>query len=251
MTPASGSAPEGVDRLRELKHRAGIFLDFDGTLSEIVARPEQARPVPEALVVLLRLTASYRLVAVVSGRPSAEVRARLDLPGIEVFGLYGFEAQEEAPAVRVALLPVEEAATTVPGAWVEDKGASVAVHYRAAPDPVTAERELRARLDPLAAAHGLRLVPGKMVLELAPLDTPGKGGVVLREARARALAGCLYAGDDLADVEAFAALDELRGMGVQTVKVAVRSAEAPQSLVEAADVVVDGPSGLVQLLARL
>ena len=251
MTRAHGSDPSVVDRLRELNRRAGIFLDFDGTLSEIVALPEQARPVPEARALLLRLNATYRVVAVISGRPGQEVRSRLDLPGIEVFGLYGLESREEEPAVRVVRSPVQSAAAAVPGAWVEDKGVTVAVHFRAAPDPLAAERELRIRLEPLAAAHGLRLVPGKMVMELAPLDIPGKGSVVLREARNQKLAACLYAGDDVADVEAFAALDELRNEGVHTVKVAVRSEEAPHSLVEAADVVVEGPSGLMELLAGL
>jgi trehalose 6-phosphate phosphatase len=90
-----------------------------------------------------------------------------------------------------------------------------------------------------------------MVLELAPADTPGKGSVILREARARNLAGCLFAGDDRADLAAFAALDELEADGTVTVKVAVKSEETPQELIDEADIVVERPSGLLELLARL
>jgi trehalose-6-phosphatase len=89
------------------------------------------------------------------------------------------------------------------------------------------------------------------VVELAPADTPGKGTVILREARARGLAGCLFAGDDQADLAGFHALDQLRADGLAVVKVAVRSEETPADLVEAADVVVERPDGLLELLGRL
>jgi trehalose 6-phosphate phosphatase len=90
-----------------------------------------------------------------------------------------------------------------------------------------------------------------MVLELAPAATPGKGAVILLEARARGLSGCFFAGDDRADLAAFTALDELRADGTVTVKVAVRSEETPHDLIDEADIVVERPSGLLDLLAQL
>jgi trehalose 6-phosphate phosphatase len=230
----------------------GIFLDFDGTLSEIVARPDQARPIPGARPILAELPSRHDLVAVVSGRRTDEVRALIEAPGLEVFGQYGIEesAGEGVQSPEV-LSRVNEAAGEVPGVWVEDKGASLAVHYRAAADPVAAEGRLRPVLQAIAYARGLTILPGKMVLELAPADTPGKGSVILREARARNLAGCLFAGDDRADLAAFAALDELEADGTVTVKVAVQSEETPQELIDDADIVVARPTGLLELLARL
>jgi trehalose 6-phosphate phosphatase len=139
----------------------------------------------------------------------------------------------------------------VEGAWVEDKGASLAVHYRQSPDPERAERVLRVSVADLAGRHDLSVLPGRMVLELAPTSTPGKGAVILREARTRELTACLYAGDDVADLEAFAALDALREQGVASLKVAVRSDEAPGILLGTADLVVDGPRGLLALLHTL
>ena len=233
-------------------HPRGIFLDFDGTLSEIVSRPELARHIAGAHTLLTELAKRNELVAVVSGRPTAGLHALLDSAGIEVFGQYGIES-DHAGALGTEQLRevVRRAAEEVEGAWVEDKGASLAVHYRAAADPVGAEARLRRSLERVGEEHGLILLPGKMVLELAPGNTPGKGAVVLRVARARGLTGCLFAGDDQADIAAFRALDELEAEGVVTVKVAVRSEETPAELLESADLIVERPSGLLAMLTRL
>jgi trehalose 6-phosphate phosphatase len=247
--PGEGPAAGWIERFRERSSHSALFLDFDGTLSDIVARPELATPVPGAARVLGGLARGYALVAVVSGRPTEEVRRLVGVPGVSVVGLYGLEGA--APVDEVVRRDVEAVAGSVPGAWVEDKVASVAVHVRAAADPAAAEAELEPRLGALADAAGLVLIRGKMVLELAPPGTPGKGSVVRREARRARIERCLFAGDDVADLDGFDAMDDLRGEGKETVKVAVRTAEAPPRLVEAADVVVDGPSGLVELLTRL
>jgi trehalose 6-phosphate phosphatase len=231
---------------------AGLFVDFDGTLSDIAPRPDLAQPVAGALGVLSELTRSFALVAVVSGRPPDQIRSLLPVEGLAVFGQYGLEGpSEDAAAVEAARPAVVDVAAKVSGAWVEDKGVSLAVHYRAAPDPAEARRLLSDPLGRVALRHGLFLLPGKMVIELAPSDTPGKGSVILREVRSRRLSGCLYAGDDQADLGAFAALDELRARGLVALKVAVRSSETPTALTEDADVVAPSPAGLVELLRRL
>ncbi len=228
-----------------------MFLDFDGTLSDIVSRPELAKPVAGTSIVLSRLTGRFALVALVSGRPTDEVRRLVPVPGIEVFGVYGLPEGTPGTFVDGALDEMERAARRVPGAWVENKRVSAAVHYRAANDPEAAGRELLEALLPLAERLGLTLMRGKMVIELVPADTPGKGSVILAERTARDLEACLYAGDDFADLHAFAALDELRKEGLPTVKVAVRSSGTPEELVSRADIVVVRPAGLVELLSDL
>ena len=201
---------------------------------------------------LARLAGQYAIVAIVSGRPAQEVRSLLGVPEVEVFGLYGLtEGQADPGTIEVARSAAQAAANEVEGAWVEDKGRSLAVHYRAAPDPRAAEVILSQRLSEAAGRFGLALLPGKMVLELAPQDIPGKGGVVMRECRSRRLEACLYAGDDRADQNAFAALEGLRNEGLFAVKIAVRAEETPKELIEAADLVVDRPAGLVRFLQAL
>jgi len=200
--------------------------------------------------VLRDLAGRYRLVAIVTGRRSEEAGALLDAPGISILGLYGSE--DAAPDLVAAAVPlVRTAAEVVPEAWVEDKGASIAVHYRQAPEPHTARLELVLALQPVASQNALELVEGKMVLELVPRGRPMKGAAVERLAGEHALEAIVFAGDDLADLDAFEALDRLARRGVAAVRVAVRGDETPSALLEAADVTVEGPSGLVELLRSL
>ena len=238
--------------LRDDPPTSGIFLNFDGTLADIVGRPEDAAPLPDVPPLLRRLSDRYGAVAVISGRSAAEVRARINTPGIEIFGQYGLQlGAGVGSAVAAVRDRVRLIASLEPGAWMEDKGDSLAVHYRATPDTDAAAERLAPPMRELAEQFGLALLPGKMVLELAPAETPGKGVVILREARRRGLRACMYAGDDVADLVAFAALDELRRSDVRTVKVAVASEESPPELLEAADVVVERPAGLVPILSEL
>jgi trehalose 6-phosphate phosphatase len=251
-----------VGRLDELSARAersGVFLDFDGSLSEIARTPEVAVAARGAAELLVRLAQRYQVVAVVSGRRVDEVRDKLGNPsGVRLFGLYGAEGGDLADrtaieagrrAVEEILPHVLEVAAGVEGSLVEPKGSNLAVHYRLAPNPEAAHAALLAALAPLAHAVGLRVVEGKRVLELVPPGAPTKGDLVLREARD--LQGVLYAGDDLADIDAFAAVDALTAAGAVGVKVAVRSAETPAELLRAADLVAEGPSGVVELLRGL
>ena len=217
-----------------------------------MARPELARPVDGARDALAGLVERYRTVAIVTGRRSDEVAALVDLPHLAYVGLYGLV--DGAPELVTAVVPrAEAAAAEVPEAWVEDKGVSIAVHYRQAPDPATARAVLVVALQPVATENGLSLIEGKMVVELVPPDRPLKGGAVERLAGEHALEALLYAGDDLADLDAFAALDRLSASEDVdvAVRVAVRGPETPPAMVEAADVVVEGPEGLVDLLRTL
>lgn len=227
-----------------------MFLDFDGSLAPIVARPELATPAPGAGEALAALIGRYAVVAVVTGRRAEDVVALLSVPGLRYEGLYGMEGSE--PELVLALLPlVERVAAAVPEAWVEDKGVSVAVHYRSSPDPVRGRVALLAALQPVATHAGMVLIEGKMVVELVPAHRPMKGGVVERIAGEVELEAILYAGDDVADLDAFDAMDRLGASGLGTVKVAVRGDETPVALMEAADLVVEGPPGLVELLRGL
>ncbi len=172
-------------------------------------RPELARPVPGAREAVAALVPRYRLVAVVTGRPAAEAAGILGVEGVRYVGLYGME---DAPPPPPALARrVERAAAAVAGAWVEDKGASLAVHYRQAPDPASARASLLRSLGAAARAAGWEVVEGKMVLEVVRLGRPMKGAAVGALVHGSGISAALYAGDDVADLDAFAALDRLEG----------------------------------------
>lgn len=236
----------------------GVLLDFDGTLSEIVPTPEEARPVPGVREALEALIGAGAVVAVVSGRRAREVAALLDVT-VRYFGLYGLEdeagpvrqARGLVATVEAAIPEIHRAAGLVPGSRVEHKGLQVAVHYRAAPDPQAARRVLLERLRPVAEALGFRLLEGKKVVELTVNDGPTKGEVVERVVGEEGLRAVLYAGDDVADLAAFEALGRLAREDLTVLRVAVRHAEAPDRLLDAADAVVDRPRALPGLLREL
>ena len=235
-----------LEAVRDRLGSAAVLCDFDGVLAPIVPRPEDARLLPGFAEALAALAPRVRTLAVVTGRPSSFVRAQLRVDGLEVAGLYGLEG---APPVDEATrAAVAAAASREPGAHVEDKEAALAVHLREAPDPTAAVDRLRDVLAAIGARAGLVLREGKRVLELAPPGR-GKGAAVLRLARgADAL---LVAGDDLADLDAFDAADEVAGSGVAVCRVVVGGAETPVELVARADVVVEGPPGFLVLLRSL
>ncbi len=242
MTPFDALAADATS--------AGILLDVDGTLSPIVERPELAELAAGARPVLSRLVERYRVVAAISGRTRDELEGLVDVVGVRLIGSYGLAS---GPVPADVISAVLAAADEVEGAWMETKGATIAVHYRATRDADAAGRLLQERLSALALPARMALVPGKYVVELVPAGLPLKEGAVDRIIQDEQLRAALYAGDDLADFLAFEALDRARGDGrlEHAVKVAVRGAETPEELMAAADVVVEGPAEMIELLATL
>lgn len=227
---------------------AGIMLDVDGTLAPIVPRPELARVLPDVPSLLERLVRRIGVVAVISGRRSEEVRALVDVPGLEVVGTHGLEGIAQIDDDALAAITDVAAAL---GAWVEPKGAAVAVHFRALADPEAAMRAAGGSLITVAAANGLEVVPGKAILELMPVGAPRKGDAVQLLVEGDDLEAVLFAGDDVGDLDAFAALRRLRTAGLWTCAVAAGGPEVSAAVLEAADVVVDGPGGVVELLSAI
>ncbi|MDP9242724.1 MAG: trehalose-phosphatase, partial [Actinomycetota bacterium] len=143
--------------------RAAFLLDFDGTLSPIVVRPEEARPVAGAEEVLTGLVARAGSVTIVTGRRSAFIRSVLPVDGLDVIGQFGMEGSPPMPPEVLA--EVNAAVAEEPGVRVVDKGASIAVHVRTAPDPDAATARISGPLAAIADRFGLDVLPGKRVLE--------------------------------------------------------------------------------------
>ncbi|MGZ8620485.1 MAG: trehalose-phosphatase [Actinomycetota bacterium] len=243
------SKPRALAAFAAAEGRSGILVDFDGSLSPIVVRPELAQIREGARDALARLVGRFAVVAVVSGRTRAELETLIGVPGVRLAALYGIEDDTMLPEGLEDR--VRAIAAGIPGIRVEHKGGSIAAHYRGATDPAAAKASLAAALAPIAAETGMELIEGKKVLELVPAGRALKGGAVERIVTDAGLDAVLYAGDDQADLKAFEVLDALAAAGLVTVKVAVHGPETPTALTAAADVVVDGPAGLVGLLRRL
>jgi trehalose 6-phosphate phosphatase len=266
VTPAVLS--EALAPLRDDPSRAAILLDIDGTLAPIVDIASDAH-VPEITRQRLIAVANrYGLVACVSGRRASEARAMVGVGSISYLGSHGIELLRSGwtearldPGVddwvrRIAAFgrEADTADARRHRIRLEDKGAIVAFHWRGAPD----EDVARAAIDAIAQraqAAGLRTHWGRKVLEVRPPVKIDKGAGI-RSLMAEAGEGiefALYVGDDSTDLDAFRALGELVAEGALTraLRVGVRSDEGPSAITSEADIVVDGPEGVRELLSLL
>ena len=246
--------PDAVSILREAGERGlALFLDYDGTLTPIVERPEDALLADETRAVLRKL-AQRHTVAIVSGRDLEDVRRRVGLEDVHYAGCHGFDiagprgtrgpgaAAAAAPQLAAAAEQVAHDTRGLPGVQLERKRFTLAVHYRRARDAdVPAVREAVARAQ--ARHPALRATSGKMVLELRPDVDWDKGRAVLWLIGELKLEDALpvYIGDDVTDEDAFRALAG-RGVGI-----AVH--EGPQAT--AAQYALRDPDEVRALLARL
>lgn len=206
----------------QLLAQASLFLDLDGTLIEIAARPDAVQ-VDAGLIQLLD-GLSRRLdgrVVVVSGRPAADLHRLLGPARVAIAGSHGAERQLPAGHLQTpapaglpdhVLTQLTGLASRHPGVLIEVKPFGVALHYRLAPDSAGA---CLAAAGKIAAAEGFLLQPGKQVIELK-FHPISKGDAVRAFMSSPPLSAGrpLFIGDDLTDEAGFAATAALGGAGI-------------------------------------
>lgn len=237
--------------------RLVFFLDYDGTLTPIVERPEDAVLSP-AMREALTALAARATVAIVSGRDLDDVRQRVNLDQLYYAGSHGFDLagpdgwRHEHPeghrfldSLEAVERDLREAIARIDGAQVERKRYAVAVHYRRA---AAADRpRVEAAVAEAMAGHDdLRKTGGKMIFELRPAIDWDKGRAVLWMLDALELDLSthlpVYIGDDETDEDAFRALSDV-GIGIL-----VRDAEPAST---AATYTLDGTEEVRDLLVAL
>ena len=262
-----------------------IVSDFDGTLSPIVLEPTAARIVPAARAALRRLarlaeTRPERVrVVVLSGRGARDVAGRVRVGGVAYHGNHGIEAGSLARGSRAEQLEVASDAGLepfVPGAsalgravarelghppwlFVEDKGPSVAFHFRQAPNPEQARAALLEAIEAVESEvgdHGLAAIDGRRVIEFRPAEAGGKGTAVERLIERERPGAVLVIGDDRTDAEAFSVVRAARKAGrLDGLAIAVLShQETPPEVHETADAGLPDPvaaARVLTLIARL
>jgi trehalose 6-phosphate phosphatase len=264
--PESGVGSRAYEAILERPAETLVAVDFDGTLAPITDDPEQAYADARAVTALARLGALVGRIVVITGRP-ATTAVRLGrfrgTPGLErlvVLGQYGVE-RWDASTDEYVIPPEPEAITAVAEelprlladlgltrARLENKGRAIGVHTRELRDPA-AYRRLEGPLAELAAKHGLLVEPGKSVLEIrAPgVDKGDALRAIVAETGARQV---IFAGDDLGDLPAFRAVEQLRIEGTEGLLVCSASHEE-DALTEISDLVLDGPTGVAAWLTSL
>ena len=246
--------------------KAGVLLDVDGTLAPIVRHADDAHVPEPTRTPLILIAKRYGVVACVSGRRAAVARRIVSLGSITYIGNHGTEVLRGGATEAEVDPEVTEWGARV-RAWAEgaqtaeldrlrvraeDKAAIAAFHWRGAPDEAAAEAAVT-QLAERAEAEGFHTHWGRKVLEVRPPVAMDKGRGIVRLLTDAHLDVALYAGDDRTDLDAFAGLRALVDDGRlgAALCVGVRSDETPSELEAAADIMVDGPPGVRDLLVAL
>jgi trehalose 6-phosphate phosphatase len=269
VQPAQGarySFAEAVDACVDaLRHRpSGLVTDVDGTISPIALDPAKSFVLPGCRDALASLRGSLDFVAVLTGREPQVARQLVGLEGIEYFGTHGMVRwTDEGPLIHPDAGQFVERVASIamfvrehlrhPGILIEEKGPTLAVHYRQTRNPLAVRQIIIQELGPLANEVGMAIFEGRMVVELRPPPPLGKGWTIEDIACSQELHALIYLGDDRTDIEAFDALRAWRDEAADRhgVALAVASPEMPAALVRAADFVLDDITAVELLMTEL
>jgi trehalose 6-phosphate phosphatase len=243
---------------------AALLTDVDGTISHMTRRPMDAAVSTSLRQSLARLAQDLEVVTVVTGRAVTRAQTIVGVPEIGYVGNHGYEwnrdGQIEALPEAIAARPMLESALAAirdgapdEGLVVEDKGVTVAVHYRLSPHHAEMRQRMLTAVEPFIGASGpLKLIEGALVFNLLPNVEMDKGHAVVRLVEQHGLKSVAFFGDDITDLDAFRALHRLRAGGrVDTLAVGVLSAEGPPEIRELADLLLDGVDEVEAVLADL
>ena len=243
--------------------RLGLMADLDGTLSEMVVRPEDAVTSPAIQQALRQLSRDLPVVAVITGRSAKDGLQMVGVEELTYIGNHGIERLEKGERRTVeAFAPYQtelreaikmlDAALDVPGLWLEDKGVSISLHYRHCESPAQAHREILRAIDALPNSDKFLIIGGKMVVNLLPAIGSTKGSAVTEMVEEHNLSGGLFMGDDITDLDAFHAIQRLRrDSSFRGVNVAVLGGEVKQEVIEEADFVLDNVGEVSRFLTWL
>jgi trehalose 6-phosphate phosphatase len=237
----------------------GLVTDVDGTISSIAPLPAEAVVSPICRHNLSALVDRLDLVAVISGRPLSEVMGMVGVEGVVYAGNHGLEmwnmgAPEPWPGSERYIDIIASAVNGlkdrlgIDGLFFENKGLTASLHYRNCRNIETVRERILTAVRSLPQAGELRITEGRMVVELRPNLEVNKGSALASLIAKYDLAGIIYIGDDVSDVDAFEAIHnaEIKGIAV-----GVGSDEAPSLLYDKADFMVRGVEQVERLLGRL
>jgi trehalose 6-phosphate phosphatase len=244
----------------------GLVLDIDGTLSPIAPTPEEAHLYP-GVKELLERAKTLAHVAIMTGRAIEDGAAMVGIEGLTYIGTHGLEWSEGLPDQHpIEIVPdalayrapgeylldlVEEHLSELPGVIVQRKRIGGTLHYRLAPDPEQARRQLLAILEEPAAKVNMHLSEGKRMIEVRVPLAIDKGQALRQYVQRLALQGVLFAGDDRTDLDAVQEIARLRDKGMAARSIVVQHADTLPILLASADIVVQEVQGMADLLRQI
>ena len=254
-----------LEQIREIIRRSpfGLITDVDGTISKTAPTPEKARVTPLCRRYLSQLCPRVALVAAISGRPASQVREMVGIEGMVYIGNHGLERWQEghtefstpvsgyAEIIRATakeLMPI----LALKGVSLENKGVTATIHYRLSPDPARAEREILKAVENLPQISKLRIMRGKMSVNLLPDIEVNKGTATLGLIHQYRLKGAIYLGDEITDLNAFSAIHSAsRNLDFSGLAIVVTGPETPEKLSAEADFTLNGVNEVENFLKWL
>ncbi len=223
-----------------------LVTDFDGTLAEIVQDPAAAAARPDSLEAIQQLAGLLADVIVLSSRAPAQLEKLVPISGVRLIGDSGLAPPRHAQKEALERFNAQAAwlLEKVPGAWLEVKPASTAIHFR---NTDKTGQEMLALLQPLLAGSRLSAASGRRVVEVhAPKG--GKGSALAALIPSEDPGAVIAFGDDENDRSMF---DYVGDLDIPHLSVGVWSPEAPRDLFEKVDIVVPGPEGAARMLNEI
>jgi trehalose 6-phosphate phosphatase len=220
-----------------------LVTDFDGTLAEVVPDPAMAAAQTDALEMLQDLVGLLADVIVLSSRTQVQLESLVPISGVRLIGDSGLAIPRRAQKEALDRFNADAARLLerIPGAWIEVKPASTAIHFR---NTEMSGEEMLALLRPLLEGARLAAAPGRRVIEVhAP--KAGKGSALAAILPGEDPGGVVCFGDDENDRSLF---EYVSALDIPHMVVGVWSPEAPKDLFERCDLVVQGPAGAVDVL---
>lgn len=235
---------------------AALITDVDGTISRIAPTPEEAFVGEPARTALREILPNLALTAVITGRPAAVARSMVGVEGLTYVGSYALEGAAAATIdpekLEDARREVAALLSPLPCVRLEEKEVSFALHYRECDDRRAARSFLLDIAAPIAGRSDAKIVEGKQVLELVPVALPDKGTALRHLLDEHEVESVVYFGDDIGDVAAFRELQTLRETrGLNALIIAVIDAETDDSVIENADLTLNGVDEVEDVLTAL
>ncbi len=234
---------------------SALVTDIDGTISRIVAHPEDATVSPRVREALRRLASKLDLVAVLTAREADVAKRMVEVEGLSYIGNYALDGELpdlDESFIDGAKLAAQTILAELPCVSFEDKSVAFALHYRNCEDVEAVHHRLLELVRPIAEAAGGVVLEGKQVIEVVPRTLPDKGHAVARLAAERGIRGLVYLGDDLGDVAAFRELKRRRVEdGQPGLAIAVVDGETKAAVRESADLTLAGVDAVEAFLDSL
>ena len=240
-----------------------LLTDVDGTISNTTLTPEQATVTPLCREYLSILCSKLPLVAAISGRSVLDVKKMVGIEQMAYIGNHGMERWKQGrselvqglegfPELIKSLTEYLSCHISINGVKVENKGITATIHYRQTTSPETSQYKIMQTLEQLPQTEKLRIMQGKMSINLLPPMKINKGTAVLDLIGKHKSRGGIYLGDEITDLDAFEAIHSAsRGSDFRGLSIGVVSQEMPGNFLAAVDFTLKGINDVERFLQWL